>query len=94
MAEVDRDLDAAVATYRPLVVFPDELRGWQRVQADIDRLRPAIGETVAVRRRTATREAEAQLDVVDVEFARANDDLARLIDINRQGGLAVVAQRR
>ena len=87
---VDRDLDRTAAAYRPLLLFPDESPVWARVEADVATLRGAVHGVLALSTQNRDREAHERLSVIDDTFARANGDLARLIDINRAGGIGTI----
>lgn len=89
---VDRDLDAAMAAYQRLVLFPDEAVVWRRIQADVAELRPAIADVMALSSQNRDVEAERRLELLDSRFAGVTGDLARLVEINRAGGLGVVAR--
>ena len=92
IAAADRDLDLALGAYAPLVVFPDEEIAWRRLQADVVTLREPIAGVLALSSRNLDLQATQQLKLVDAAFAHVDTELARLVDINRAGGLGVVAR--
>lgn len=89
---VDRDLDGAMAAYQRTVLFPNEAVVWRRIQADVAALRPAIADVMALSSQNRDVEAQRRLQLLDTRFAGVTGDLARLVDINRAGGLGVIAR--
>lgn len=92
IAAADRDLDLALAAYAPLVVFVDEEGAWRRLQLDVVALREPIAGVIELSSQNLDVQATERLELVDTAFARVDADLARLVEINRTGGLGVVAR--
>lgn len=92
IADIDRELTNAEPAFDQLVLFSDEAETWARVRSDLDALRPQISEVLALSSQNRDVEAQRRLAELDVRFARVNTELARLVDINRQGGLQALAR--
>jgi signal transduction histidine kinase/CheY-like chemotaxis protein len=90
IASVEKDLSDATESYSPLVTLPGEDAAWQRLQSDLAALHGPIGGALAFSRVNSDAEARQVLLAVNDKYTDVENDVSRLVQINRTGGQDVV----
>jgi signal transduction histidine kinase len=92
IAAVDADYASVAQAYAPYAMFPDEANAWQQLQTDVAATRAPVARALALSGQNLDVEARAALLDTASLFSAVENDVARLVEINRKAADTTVAK--
>jgi signal transduction histidine kinase len=92
VAGLQHDFDTASDAYAPLADQAEEAGVLRALQSEVATAAPLIASVLTLSRQDRDADARAALQLVDERFARINEDVVRLSELNRIGAAAALAR--
>lgn len=92
IAAIEADYASAARAYASFAQFPGEADAWRRLQTDVAAIRAPVKRALDLHKRNLDAEARAALVGTEPLFSTVENDVARLVEINRTAADMAVAK--